>query len=156
MGLILTPPGVAGRTQTLRQNGVGAATAVECPLNSSLDPHPEILPMRVETEEANPCLGWAEPMAQLRCLSFTPKLPYTEPRMDIPALLASLDQEIARLQSARKLLSDDPAPKRGPGRPKKSGKSSVKPAGKSTLSAAGRASIAAAQKARWAARKKAK
>jgi len=76
--------------------------------------------------------------------------------MDISALLAALDSEIARLQSARTLLSDDPAPKRGPGRPKGSAKDTPKPAGKRTLSAAGRARIAAAQKARWAAKKKAK
>jgi hypothetical protein len=66
-------------------------------------------------------------------------------------ILALIDAEIAQLQSARALIAGDgTAPtKRGPGRPKGTGKK------KRNLSPEGRARIVAAVKARWAAQKKA-
>ncbi len=87
---------------------------------------------------------------------------YTDSDMDTKALIASIEAEIARLQSARDLQAESSiaAPGRKPRRPKGSKNNSSKPAtktaGKRTLSTEARAKIAAAQRARWAATKKAK
>lgn len=71
--------------------------------------------------------------------------------METNAILAAIDAEILRLQSARALLTGDKVAKRGPGRPKGSSVGSKK----RRLSPEARAKIAAAQKARWAKAKKA-
>lgn len=82
-------------------------------------------------------------------------------------IIASIDQEIARLQKAKALLSGLPelsslvATGKRRGRPPGSGKTAVAPkaakavkaAAKRTMSAEGKARIAAAQKKRWAAQK---
>ena len=79
--------------------------------------------------------------------------------MDKQAIIAALDNEIARLQEVRALLGsaakvNGPASiKRGPGRPKKS--VSAKAIGKRVLSPEAREKIAAAQTARWAKARKA-
>jgi hypothetical protein len=65
-------------------------------------------------------------------------------------LVTHIDQEIARLQSARNLIAGSRETKRR-GRPSGTGK---KPAKKRTLSAAARQKIAEAQRKRWAAQKK--
>src|ERR1700745_391279 len=65
-------------------------------------------------------------------------------------LLAAIDQEIARLQSARNLL-DGSRETRRRGRPPATGKRQAK---KRTLSPAARQKIAEAQRKRWAAQKK--
>jgi hypothetical protein len=65
-------------------------------------------------------------------------------------LLAAIDQEIARLQSARNILAGSGEAKRR-GRPPGTGK---KPTKQRTLSAAARQKIAEAQRKRWAAQKK--
>ena len=70
--------------------------------------------------------------------------------MNTQELLAAIDQEIARLQNARNLLTGAGETKRR-GRPPGTGK---KPAEKRTLSAAARQKIAEAQRKRWAAQKK--
>ena len=69
--------------------------------------------------------------------------------MDIKAVVASIDQEIARLQQARSILSSIPSvtENRGPGRPRSI---PVTIKGKRTMSAEGKARIAEAQKKRWA------
>ena len=69
--------------------------------------------------------------------------------MDIQSIVDSLDQEIARLQQARSILSSIPSvtSSRGPGRPK-SMPIAIK--GKRIMSAEGKARIAEAQKKRWA------
>jgi hypothetical protein len=66
-------------------------------------------------------------------------------------ILALIDAEIASLQSARALIAESgtATTKRGPGRPKGTGKM------KRNLTPEGRARIAAAVKARWAKQKKA-
>ena len=77
--------------------------------------------------------------------------------MDVTSILASIDSEIARLQSARvavsAISSTSNPKKRGPGRPKKTLQEVNK---KRVLSDEARARIAAAQKKRWAASRKAK
>jgi hypothetical protein len=65
-------------------------------------------------------------------------------------LLAAIDQEIARLQSARNILAGSGEAKRRGG-PPGAGK---KPAKKRVLSDAARQKIAEAQRKRWAAQKK--
>jgi hypothetical protein len=78
--------------------------------------------------------------------------------MNIANIVSAIDLEIARLTTARKLLTDSNrgsldgiVTKRGPGRPK-----AVAAAPKKrTISQEGRARIAAAQKKRWAKAKKA-
>jgi hypothetical protein len=69
--------------------------------------------------------------------------------MNTGEIVTHIDDEIAKLQQARALLTGASAPNR-PGRPKGvlSAASPVKKRRK--LSAAGRKAIAAAQKARWA------
>jgi len=88
--------------------------------------------------------------------------------MDINGILASIDNEISKLQQARSLLTGSSVPARSPalagkqrGRPKgsvsKSGKAPAKVAAKTskrTMSEEGKQRISAAQKARWAAQKK--
>ena len=79
--------------------------------------------------------------------------------MDINEILSSIDAEISKLQQARTILTAgvEPAaeaPKRGPGRPKKTSTASAKKSAKRVVSAEARARIAAAQKKRWAAAKK--
>jgi hypothetical protein len=72
--------------------------------------------------------------------------------MNVNAILAEIDEEIARLKQVRALLTDEPV-KKAVGRPKKAVVAiAVKPK-RRKLSAAGRAKIAAAQKARWAEKK---
>jgi hypothetical protein len=72
------------------------------------------------------------------------------------AILAVIDAEIAQLQHARALIAGSAAPKKKPGRPKKSVSAPVsKKKKKRKLSAEGRGRIVAALKARWAAKKKA-
>jgi ribosomal protein L14E/L6E/L27E len=79
--------------------------------------------------------------------------------MDTQAIIAALDQEIARLQEVRALLGsaakvNGPASiKRSPGRPKKL--ASVVVTKKRILSPEAKAKIAEAQKARWAKARKA-
>ena len=79
--------------------------------------------------------------------------------MDTQAIIAALDQEIARLQEVRTLLGSAAkvkgaaSIKRGPGRPKKL--EIVTTAKKRILSPEAKARIAAAQKARWAKARKA-
>jgi hypothetical protein len=74
--------------------------------------------------------------------------------MDTQAIIAALDQEIARLHEVRALLGSAAkvngaaSIKRGPGRPKKL--AAVKTIGKRILSPEAREKIAAAQTARWA------
>jgi hypothetical protein len=83
--------------------------------------------------------------------------------MGLSDILASIDREIAQLQSARALLASasTPTTKRKPGRPKKVAavavSASAKPAKakKRNLSPEGRKRIAEAVKRRWAAQKKA-
>jgi hypothetical protein len=78
--------------------------------------------------------------------------------MNISDLLAGIDQEIARLQRARDLLSSDsPQKRRGrpPGSATKKAAKSTPSKKRSGPSAAGRKRIAEAQRKRWAARKKA-
>lgn len=75
--------------------------------------------------------------------------------MNITAMLAQIDAEIARLQQARAALValESTAPvRRGPGRPPKSTSVPTKST-KRTMSPEARARIAAAQKKRWAAQK---
>ena len=72
--------------------------------------------------------------------------------MPIETLIAQIDAEIASLQRARALIAGTAAAtpaKRGPGRPKGTGKK------KRNLSPEGRARIAEAVRRRWAAQKKA-
>ncbi len=73
------------------------------------------------------------------------------------AILAAIDEEIQRLQSARSLLtgSSETLVKRGRGRPKKADRIAPAKAGRRVMSDEARAKIAAAQKKRWAASKKA-
>jgi hypothetical protein len=79
--------------------------------------------------------------------------------MDTQAIIATLDQEIARLHEVRSLLAssakgNEAAPiKRGPGRPKNL--ASVIVTKKRILSPNAKARIAEAQKARWAKAKRA-
>jgi hypothetical protein len=78
--------------------------------------------------------------------------------MDTQAIIAALDNEIARLHEVRALLGSAAKVKgaasitRGPGRPKKL--DTVKTTGKRILSPEAKEKIAAAQKARWAKAKK--
>jgi hypothetical protein len=72
--------------------------------------------------------------------------------MTVGEIVASLDDEIARLQQVRALLSNG---KVGTA-PTSNGSVSPRPAKKHTMSAEGRARIAAAQKARWAKQKASK
>jgi len=82
--------------------------------------------------------------------------------MGISDILASIDREIAQLQSARALLASASVStaKRGPGRPRKVlsavAPTPIKPAKKRkrNLSPEGRKRIAEAVKRRWAAQKK--
>ena len=77
---------------------------------------------------------------------------YEEIELSLESIVAEIDSQIARLGQAKRLLSDSPAPKNGPGRPRLNGAATavpVKPK-RRTLSAAARAKISAAQKARWA------
>jgi hypothetical protein len=72
--------------------------------------------------------------------------------MDTSQILTAIDEEIARLEQAKSLLTGSTT-KPTPGRkPASAAPASAK---KRTMSAAGRARIAAAQKARWAKAKKA-
>jgi hypothetical protein len=79
--------------------------------------------------------------------------------MDTLAIIAALDQEIARLHEVRALLGSaskvtgTASIKRGPGRPKKV--ASVTVTKKRILSPEAKAKIAEAQKARWAKARKA-
>ncbi len=77
--------------------------------------------------------------------------------MSIESIVAEIDSEISRLRQARALLSDSPASKKGPGRPRLSAVKTVAAAKpkRRPMSAAGRKRIAAAQKARWAKTRKA-
>lgn len=74
--------------------------------------------------------------------------------MDVSKILASLDEEIAKLQRAKDTIAalhpqpGGPAEQPGSSRPKRS--NSTKPKGKRNMTPEGRARIAAAQKARWA------
>jgi hypothetical protein len=65
-------------------------------------------------------------------------------------LLAAIDQEIARLQSARDLLAGSRETRRR-GRPSGTGQKQAK---KRVMSTAGRQKIVEAQRKRWAAQKK--
>lgn len=79
--------------------------------------------------------------------------------MGVSEILATIDQEIAQLQEAKALLSDDaaPVPKKKAGRPKRAAAVApvaTKPAKKKRkLSPEGRKRIAEAVKKRWAAQK---
>jgi len=79
--------------------------------------------------------------------------------MGVSEILASIDREIALLHQVRALLGGAaaPAPKKKPGRPKKTVAVAPKPAKKRKrhLSAEGRKRIAEAVRRRWAAQKKA-
>ncbi len=83
--------------------------------------------------------------------------------MQTSEILASINEEISRLQQVRDLLADNNSgrTKRGP-KPAVAatsfvfGSNGATPKKRRTISAAGRARIAAAQKARWAKLKKAK
>jgi hypothetical protein len=68
--------------------------------------------------------------------------------MNTSEVLRHINEEIARLQQVRALLTGEQT-KRKPGRPSKPAKKAPA-AKKRTISAEGRARIAAAQKARWA------
>jgi hypothetical protein len=73
--------------------------------------------------------------------------------MNTNQIIATIDEEIAKLQRARELLfpTDDPT-KRKRGRPAKKATANA-PRETRKLSAAGRKRISDAMKARWAARK---
>ena len=77
-----------------------------------------------------------------------------ENQVNTHEIVRQIDEEVAKLQQARALLTDEAA-KRGPGRP---AKTAVVPQKQKTtrkaMSAEARAKIAAAQKARWAKSKK--
>jgi hypothetical protein len=75
-------------------------------------------------------------------------------RMDITALLKSIEEEIARLQQARALLAGTNSPRRRGRPPGSSNKQKPTLVKKRTISAAGRKRIAEAQRARWAKQKK--
>jgi hypothetical protein len=70
--------------------------------------------------------------------------------MDVAALVAEIDAEIARLEKAKALMSGQTAPSKRGRRPVTKSKTTAK----RTMSAEVRARIAAAQKARWAKAKK--
>jgi hypothetical protein len=72
-------------------------------------------------------------------------------QMNTQDILSTLDAEIARLQSARSLLTGTASGKRR-GRPRGSSTSPAAPQ-KRTMSAAGRKRIAEAQRKRWAKQK---
>jgi hypothetical protein len=78
--------------------------------------------------------------------------------MNLANIISEIDQEIARLQQAKAILSGG-STRKGPGRPRgaASKPDGIQPKAKARrrISAAGRAKIAAAQKARWAKLKKA-
>ncbi len=86
--------------------------------------------------------------------------------MEVTAIIAEIDSQIAKLQQARALLAGTPAaaPKARRGRPKGSKnatgtvkvapKKTAKKAGKRRLSPEGRKAIAEAMKRRWAERRK--
>jgi hypothetical protein len=80
--------------------------------------------------------------------------------MTLDAILASIDEQINKLQQARAVLTDGvvaPAATKGPGRPKKTAAPvAAKAPKKRVMSEDARARIAAAQKKRWAATKRAK
>ena len=78
--------------------------------------------------------------------------------MDVGRIVSEIDAEIARLQQARAALtaigaSGAVAVRRGPGRPKGSGKKAVKATRKRNLTPEGRRRIAEAMKRRWAERR---
>jgi hypothetical protein len=77
--------------------------------------------------------------------------------MDTKAVIAAIDAEITRLQTARRHIAAIGEPVRRKGRPSKKASLSTQSAPKKRrkMSAAARAKIAAAQKKRWAAAKKA-
>ena len=77
--------------------------------------------------------------------------------MNTQNIIAEIDTEIARLEEAKRLLSNIGTPKKGPGRPPKNiaPAAAAKTKKRKPLSAAGRANIIAAQRARWAKAKKA-
>jgi hypothetical protein len=66
--------------------------------------------------------------------------------MAISSVVQEIEQEIARLEEAKRLLEGGSLSASG----RRATKSKGAPATKRTLSAAGRKAIAAAQKARWA------
>ena len=70
--------------------------------------------------------------------------------MEVKPLLAAIDEEIGKLEQARKILAGDAAPSAKTTPAKKSGGRKRR-----RLSAASRARIAEAQRKRWAAIKKA-
>ena len=78
--------------------------------------------------------------------------------MDIQSMIRSIDEEIARLEQARSILSDTSTTtiNRGSGRPKNVPDVHSPIKKKRTMSAEGKARIAAAQKKRWAAKHAAK
>lgn len=78
--------------------------------------------------------------------------------MDVGRIVSEIDAEIARLQQARAALtaigaSGTVAVRRGPGRPKGSGKKAAKTSRKRNLTPEGRKRIAEAMKRRWAERR---
>ena len=76
--------------------------------------------------------------------------------MEVNRILAEIDDQIQKLQSARAVLAGTDARRPGPGRPK--GRKNAAPAATATrrrkLSPEGRKRIAEAMKRRWAERKK--
>lgn len=77
--------------------------------------------------------------------------------MEVNRILAEIDDQIQKLQSARALLAGTEVRRSGPGRPKGSKNATAAPAGgrRRKLSPEGRKRIAEAMKRRWAERKKA-
>jgi hypothetical protein len=74
--------------------------------------------------------------------------------MNSEEIFAHIDEEIARLQQAKALLTGAQTTRK-PTRPSSKPAKKALPGKKRTMSAEGRARIAAAQKARWAKSKKA-
>jgi hypothetical protein len=84
------------------------------------------------------------------------------PIMNTAFIISAIDQEIAKLIEARRLLStvstgstNFHVEKRRPGRPKGNGVNVTRAKRKSTMSPEARARISAAQKKRWAKTKRA-
>jgi len=78
--------------------------------------------------------------------------------LSVENIVAEIDSEIAHLEQAKALLSDKPATKKRPGRPRLNAVMAFAPVKlkRRKMSAAARAKIAAAQKALWARAKTAK